>query len=131
MTILSKPGVRAGVALLSGLGSVLLSYGILGYFGLVIVHYIVLDYSKDMAQTGRSLAFELTQPSTLAFLLVWIGMAAAAGGLGCWLVRPGRSPASGAMTAAAAWFAQTGLQGAAIDALLVALLLGYRWLTFT
>jgi len=121
--------VRGVAAFALGYVSIILGYWVFLYFGYSFAYYRVGDPSLLRGRTWRVFLYEWTKPAGLAYMLTWVGLAAASAGLGYWLVRRERGDGSSRLAASAARLAKGGLAGVAIDLAVLGLMLGYRvWL---
>jgi hypothetical protein len=113
-------------SLLLGLVSVLMSFWMLGYFGIAFTHLLTADSNSLGGRSWRVFAFEVTRSEPLAVMAGRLGLATAAGGLGYWLVCRSRRDDRTSLSASAARLALGGLTGVALDSLLLVGMLGYR-----
>ena len=118
-----------GLALLMGIGSILMGFLIAGNFGFGVVYYVWLDdRSGMMGSSWRTVVFQLTKPWPMTALIAWVTVAWMLGYAGYRLGKAGREPARRASLAAtAARFSAWGLAGCGLDAAILAGLLVYRW----
>jgi hypothetical protein len=126
----AKTVARRVVALLLGIASVLLGFLLLGAVALFSAIISFTEFTRHSGQSWRGFVFVVTRPDQLGIVLAWIGLAALLGGVGLWLVRDERRAGRAvSLGASAARFCLGGLAGSALDALLIASFLAYRWLS--
>jgi hypothetical protein len=121
--------VASVVALLMGIGSILMSFLLSGNFAFGVIYFNGMwDPNGSMGPSWRVLLFQLTSRGWVAFLLGWIGIAWGLGYAGHRLTRARMEPGRRASIAAtAARFSAWGLAGVALDLALLAGMLVYRW----
>jgi hypothetical protein len=124
-----KRPVLSGLALLMGIGSILMSFLILGNFAFGVVYFNWMwDRNGRMGPSWRTILFQLAGPGWLTFLIAWVGLAAGLGYGGYRLVRASRVPDRRASLAASATrFSIWGLVGCGLDVALFAWMLAWRW----
>jgi hypothetical protein len=121
-----KIGILGFASYLSGYVSVICGYSLLSYLVFAFAYYIFSDPSLLSGRSWRVFLFEMLRPAPLAYLLGWIGIAAVTGGFGYGLVYRHRRHGKITLAAAAARLAGAGLVGAALDLVILTLMLGYR-----
>jgi hypothetical protein len=117
---------RSFAALGFGIGSVVLSSWMIGFFALVVVYFQFLSWTQISGQTWRTFVFHCNERLPLTIMLGCIGISATLGWLARRLVHGPSKPHS--VGASAARFAKAGLIGAVLDALIVLYFVVYRFI---
>ena len=117
---------RSFAALSSGIGAVVLSFWMIGFFALVVVYFQFLSWTRVSGQTWRTFVFHCNERLPLTIMLGCIGISATLGWVGRRLVHGPSKPHSAGATAAR--FAKAGLIGAGLDALIVLYFVVYRFI---
>ena len=127
--MITRRRVVTGLALLMGIGSILMSFLILGNFAFGVVYYNWMwDRSGSMGPSWRTTLFQLTSPWWITFLLWWVGIAGCLGYSGYRLARARLEPDRRASLAStAARFSNWGLAGCVLDLVVLAGMMVYRW----
>ncbi len=126
MPVLGKDRVIGLVSLACGFASVILGYWMAGYFCLALHYFLTSAPIVRGGQSWRVFIFQITKLQPVAFMVGWIGVAAATGAFGYWLVRRRRLDGRASLAASAARLAIAGLVGVGLDMLILAGMLGYR-----
>jgi hypothetical protein len=115
-------------SLLLGIASVILSFWMLWFFAFARIIICFTQFTRHTGQSWRSFVFAITGPSQIEYVLGCLGLAAILGGLGLWLVRAEpRGGRSTSLRVSAVRFC-LGVVGSALDGIVLALLLAYRWI---
>jgi hypothetical protein len=126
MPLFSSNHAAVLASLLLGLTSVLMSFWMLGYFGIVFTHFLTADVDTPGGRSWRDFVFEVTRSGPLAVMVGWLGLAAASGGFGYWLVRRTRLDDRASLSASAIRLSMCGLLGVVLGSMLLVGMLGYR-----
>lgn len=121
--------VASGLALLLGIGSILMGYFPLSHFAFIVYHYVfVHDPRAPTGGSWRSLLFGVTSPWLVAGFLGWLAVSWALGYAGWRIARAQRRPGRvDSLASAAARFSALGLAGCGVNLAILAGMLAYRW----
>jgi hypothetical protein len=122
-------GIAAGLALLMGVGSILMSFLPFSHFAFIVLYFAFInDPRAPTGNSWRTFLFGVTSPWIVTGFLGWLTVAWGLGYAGYRIARARREPGRPSSPAsAAARFSALGLIGCGLDVAILAGMLAYRW----
>ena len=121
-------GIAAGLALLMGVGSILMSFLPFSHFAFIVLYFAFInDPRAPTGNSWRTFLFGVTSPWIVTGFLAWLTVAWALGYAGYRIAKARREPGrSSSLASAAARFSALGLIGCGIDLAILTGMLVYR-----